>query len=396
MVAQSRIEYEVSVDDNTAQGAAQVGGTLGEMFREAGEDAERVGERLEEGLEDAVDDAESGPFERLKSSGAAAALAIAASIGAAMSSVLEGINTAIDFAEERRNALELRVFTPTPAEEALHRSLGAAGFSPEEGAAGILATRAFDLDPASREASNLGLTTSALARAGINTRFLPQLAQRFGVGDDPDALIAQLGVGADVVSQEGVDFEEVFSEIADNPQVYGAFPTFAHAAQFIVSQGLAPPEVTIQLEQGFLAPRGGAVTGDPYTLTGITPTAAERFEQGQGGLIRGLIAGADAIPVVGGELAGLIRGTGTLTEYLSGPDLDRTGQRHLTLRGEAGDVIVDGMAVVTQASREIAEALDRFGSRADAYLQARGEQGYRQYLQDRAVAAGEGHPGGTN
>lgn len=352
-----RLQYQIDAEDNTGPTIQGFSAAMGRAFSGAAQDAEAVGDALEEGIEDAVDEVERGPLERLRDSAAATGLAIATAIGTALTAVLEGVNTALDFAEERRNALELAVFTPTPEEEALQQAITAGGFSPEEAAAGILATRAFDLDPAGQQATNLGLTTAALQRVGINTRFLPQVAQRFGVGDDPNQLVAQLGIGADVVSQAGVDFEEVFSEIADNPQVYGAFPTFAHAAQFIVSQGLAPPEVTIQLEQGFLAPVGGAVTGDPYTLTGVTPTAAERFEQRQGGLFRGITGAIGAIPLVGGELSGLATSAAQTAERLFGPDLDRTGQGDITLRGEAGDVLVDGMAVVAQELRDNTDAL---------------------------------------
>lgn len=356
-----RLRYEIEAEDNTGPAIDRFSSAMSGAFDEVADAAAEVGPALEESLDDAADDAEGGPLGKLREGlermAERGGLALTAALGAAVSAALQGLNEAFEFLEERRNALEVALFTPTAAEEGLHTRVTAAGFDPQEAAAGILATRAFDVDPAGQQASNLALTTAALSRAGVNTRFLPQVASRFGVLDDPSHLVAQLGVGADVVSQTGVDFEEVFSEIADNPQVYGAFPTFAHAAQFIVSQGLAPPEVTIQLEQGRLAPTGGAVTGDPYTLTGITPTAGERFEQRQGGLVRGITGALGAIPIIGGELQELTTSAATTAERLFGPELDRTGRTQLTLRGEPGDVIVDGMAVVAQALAENTEAV---------------------------------------
>ena len=399
----SRLIYSIDAEDNTGPTCERFREAMGSAFASAAADAERVGESLEEGMEEAVDEVEQGPLERLKevagSSGVQAGLAFAA----AFSLALRGLNDALDFIEERRNELEIRLFTPTEAEEDLVGLLGRAGFTAAEGAAGALTNRAFGLDPATGDAQNLALTVAQLNRAGVNTRFLPQVAQRFGI-TDPNELVAQLGVGADVVSQAGVDFEEVYSEIADNPQVYGAFPTFAHAAQFIVGQGLAPAEVTIQLEQGFLAPTGGTVTGDPFALSGITPTAAERYEQGQSGFTRAFTGAVGAIPVVGGEGQEFISAINQISESLfgahriddifSGRDnrTDRTGTTR-TFTGEAGDVLVDGQAVVprlieaVEANTAALLSTDRrraFEDQAAAWAEA------------RATRAGQGHPLGTN
>lgn len=396
MVAQERLEYEISVDDNTAAGAAAVGGTLGQLFLDLGVLAETVGGKLEEGIDEAVEDTRQGPLARLRQALDENAERFGATLTVAVGGVLTVLNNFLDQLDERRNALELRLFTPTGGEEDLQNRLLQFGFTPDETASGILATRAFGLAPDSQEAFNVSQTATALTRVGVNTRFLPQLAREFGLLDDPDQLVAQLGVGADVVSQAGVDFEEVYSEIADNPQVYGAFPTFAHAAQFIVSQGLVPSEVTIQLEQGFLAPRGGAVTGDPYTLTGITPSAADRFANRP--VSQAIIGAVGAVPFVGEGVGELLTGVGTLTERITGSDLDRTGRTELTLRGEAGSVLVDGIAVISQAAQaneRLARAVERATARREAgetdarTLGYPGRGGRREYLQNRTASGGD-------
>ena len=140
-------------------------------------------------------------------------------------------------------------------------------------------TRRFDqpLDAEGPQAgqAELALVAAQLTRAGVNTRFLPQLATSFGI-DDPDELARQLAGGFAVAAAAGQDFEEIFSEITDSPQVYQAAGSFPQAVAFLAEAGVVPAEATIGLEGGTRSFTGEPVTADLAAIFAGLPGYADR------------------------------------------------------------------------------------------------------------------------
>ena len=261
--------------------------------------------RLRDDTRDGVDAAEGrlgGMFARLAAAAAAVGVALA-----------RGMIDAIEDVEQRLNTLEQRLGRTTRYEEGLAEDLTRLGFRDEAVAAGVQVGRQLGHDP------DLAQDVAALETAGINTRFVPQLARAFGIAD-PDDLSRQLNAAFDLATRSGSDPEELLSEIADNPQVYAAFGSIPQAVDFVSRQPLIPSETTIQLEQGALVPEQRAVDADIEALSAISPSFGERSEgrlrtrpaaAAAFGAIRAVPAVGDVAADVGGAIGfGLAELTG--------------------------------------------------------------------------------------
>ena len=285
-----------------------------------GETFDRIEERAEEALESVEENVTEagGRFGDLM--GNAIAIGITAAATAALESIVQTATAHIDALEQRALAIATTAGRTTAAEEEIITGLELTGFSEDVAATAVRGTRAlgFELDQNQRGA--LANTLVRLETAGINTRFAPQLATAFEY-DDPYRFAADLAGIFDVGTQAGVDPEEIFSEIADNPQVYAGFGSATQAAAFLTQQGAVPSEVTQLLEQGILSiPEQFDVTADVGALFTINPTTGQRVEQQRQAnpFLDGLLNVLDEIPIVGG----LAEGAAFIAESIAGDPAD--------------------------------------------------------------------------
>ena len=224
-----------------------------------------------------------GMFKRLAAAAAAVGVALA-----------RGLIEAAEDVEQRFNTLEQRLGRTSRFEQDLAEDLTNLGFDDQAVAAGVQTARRFG------GGLDFAQDVAALETAGINTRFVPQLAQAFGL-QDPSDISDQLNAAFDVATRSGSDPEELFSEIADNPQVYSAFGSIPQAVDFLGRQSLIPSETTIQLEQGALVPEQFSVDADIEALSTVSPSFGERTA-GRRRTSRALAAtvgAVRAVPVVG-------------------------------------------------------------------------------------------------
>ena len=323
--------------------------------------------RLRDDTRDGVDAAEGRITQMLSRVGAAAA-----AVGVALA---RGIIDAIEDVEQRLNTLEQRLGRTAPFEAELAEDLTRLGFGDEAVAAGVQATRQLGRDP------GLAEDIAALETAGINTRFVPQLARAFGLSDAGD-ISAQLNAAFDLATRSGSDPEELLSEIADNPQVYAAFGSIPQAVDFVARQPLIPSETTIQLEQGALVPEQIAVDADVEALSAISPSFGERSE----GRLRtrptlasiagGLEALAQAVPVVGGTVAeGVdvgLRGGAYLGERLGLAEGSRTVPADIeTFNVPVADLLLE----LETRDAAAAARVDRIANRIDLDRRRNGSAG---------------------
>ena len=279
----------------------------------------------------------------------------AATVGVALA---HGIIDAAEAAEQRLNVLEQRLGRSSQFEQDLAEDLTRLGFDAQASAAGVQTARRFGggLDFAS--------DVAALETAGINTRFVPQLAQAFGL-QDPSDISDQLNAAFDVATRSGSDPEELFSEIADNPQVYQAFGSIPQAVDFLGRQSLIPSETTIQLEQGALLPEQSAVEADIDALSAISPSFGERSEgrlRTRPGL-NAVASGLRAVPVLGDIAADVGLAGGAYLAELTG---QAEGNRQLSERVETFDVPVgDLLLQIETRDAAAAERVDRIANRID-------------------------------
>ena len=306
--------------------------------------------RLRDDTPAGVDAAEGridGMFKRLAQGAAAVGVAFA-----------RGFIDAAEDVEQRLNTLEQRLGRTSQFEQDLGEDLTRLGFDDQATAAGLQAARRFG------GGLDFAQDIAALETAGINTRFVPQLAQSFGL-QDPSDISDQLNAAFDAATRSGSDPEELFSEIADNPQVYSAFGSIPQAVDFLGRQSLIPSETTIQLEQGALAPEQFAVDADVEALSTISPSFGERSE----GRLRtrpGLAAAAGAIravPAVGDIAADVGLAGGALLAELTGA---AEGNRTVPERIETFDVpVADLLLQLETRDAAASERVDRIANRID-------------------------------
>ena len=152
--------------------------------------------RLRDDTKDGVGSAEGqigGMFARLGAAAAAVGVAFA-----------RGMIDAFEDIEQRLNTLEQRLGRTSEIEKALAEDLTRQGFDDQAVAAAVQTSRRFGggLDFAE--------DIAALETAGINTRFVPQLAEAFGLADgDPSVISDQLNAAFDVATRSGSDPEEI-------------------------------------------------------------------------------------------------------------------------------------------------------------------------------------------
>ncbi len=305
---------------------------LDEIEQDAAETSDRIGDRL----------------------GNAIAGALAVSIAATLDAAFDRL----DELERRARNVQLQTGLLSEDEELLRSNLSGLGFQEEEIKAGILSGRAFDLqygrDGDAITGAELPLVAAQLQRAGFNTRFLPQLASAFGI-EDPDELARQLAGGYSIGVQSGIDFEELFSEIADNPQVYQAAGSIPQAVDFLARQDLIPSETTIQLEQGFLEFPGTPVSADLADIYAGLPGYADRLEGLEADFVGGL----------GLDIVSSIPGVSQIPRVAYDGTTPRPGSQDFN--APRGQVLVDGIPVGQQ------ERFDALESRAQAFTRARSD-----------------------
>ena len=246
-----------------------------------------------------------------------------ARVGAAISGVIGivgGLADAITDAEERANSLEIILGRLSGDEQATIEEFREQGFTEQEGGAAVQVARQLGINPASRGGLDIGRDVAALSRAGVNTRNLPATFQAF---EQPlDTISDDLNIAFDIIVRAGYDPVEVIEEITDNTHVYAPLGSVAAAADYIVNTGLAPPEATIQLEQGERDYTPGPISGDVNALDVITPTAAERSAGSRANRplpVRAAFGAAGFIPLVGDDIQGLIEAGETASFYLNNP-----------------------------------------------------------------------------
>ena len=313
--------------------------------------------RLRDDTDDGVASAEErldGMFRRLSKGAAAVGIALA-----------RGIIDAAEDVEQRFNTLEQRLARYTPFEEGLAEDLTRLGFDDQATTAGVQTARRFGggLDFAE--------DIAALETAGINTRFVPQLAQAFGL-QDPSDISDQLNAAFDVATRSGIEPEELFSEIADNTEVYSAFGSIPQAVDFLGRQSLIPSETTIQLETGALVPDQFSVDADIEALSTISPSFGERAE----GRLRtrpahaAIVAGARAVPIVGDIAAdiGTAGGSG-LAEFLG----QAPGNREQPADVETFDSPIADLLLLLETRDAVAqERVAQIANRIDLDRRSRG------------------------
>ncbi|MYI67290.1 MAG: hypothetical protein F4103_00475 [Boseongicola sp. SB0673_bin_14] len=267
---------------------------------------------------------------------------IAAQIASAAAQALQDAADQFDEFDRRVRNVQTQTGILSAGEEALRADLTRAGFQENEISQAILTGRQFDLElgteigPAGPTATGaeLPLVAAQLARGGFDTRFLPQLATAFGI-DDPEELARQLAGGFSLSVQAGQNFEEIFSEIADNPQVYQGAGSIPQAAAFLAQQGTIPSETTIQLEQGNLQFPGTPVTANIADIYAGLPGFADRFE------------GAGLETDFFGQLGLSVLDTIPLGTQLARTGFDGSGPADISqgFNQPAGSALVDGQPV---------------------------------------------------
>ena len=293
-----------------------------------------------------------------RASGAFAKMALAAAgVGAAL---ISSFSDAADRLEQRLNELEIRLGRTTPEEQVLQASLIRQGFTSEEGAIATARTRLLGFE--GDDATDIAADVASLERGGINTRFIPQLARAFEISN-AQVLSNQLNAAFDVATRTGNDAEEIFSEIADNPQVYQAFGTLPQAVQFIAQQPYIPSETTIQLEQGGLVPTASSVEADINALSTISPTLRERAAGLQAttpaASFPGVLNRIGDLPLAGDAFNAAYVETLRLEEALGNQPGNRTLQaRAGTFDAAPGDLLAHLAGIEARAEQRRQEAED--------------------------------------
>lgn len=314
----------------------------------------RIRARVEDETREGLSDVEASAEQSANRIGDVFAGVIAAQIATAAAQALQDAADQFDEFDRRVRNVQTQTGLLTAGEEALRGDLTRAGFQENEISQAILTSRQFDIElgtesgPAGPTATGaeLPLVAAQLARGGFDTRFLPQLATAFGI-DDPEELARQLAGGFSLSVQAGQNFEEIFSEIADNPQVYQAAGSIPQAAAFLAQQNIVPSETTIQLEQGNLQFPGTPVSANLADIYAGLPGFADRLE------------GAGLETDFIGQLGLSVLDTIPLGTQLPRAGFDGSGPANAAqgFNQPAGQVLVDGVPVGT----------DAFAARADDY-----------------------------
>ena len=317
----------------------------------------RIRARVEDETREGLTEVEASAEQSANRIGDVFAGVIAAQIASAAAQALQDAADQFDEFDRRVRNVQTQTGLLTAGEEALRGDLTRAGFQENEISQAILTSRQFDIElgtesgPAGPTATGaeLPLVAAQLARGGFDTRFLPQLATAFGI-DDPEELARQLAGGFSLSVQAGQNFEEIFSEIADNPQVYQAAGSIPQAAAFLAQQNIVPSETTIQLEQGNLQFPGTPVSANLADIYAGLPGFADRLE------------GAGLETDFIGQLGLSVLDTIPLGTQLPRAGFDGSGPANAAqgFNQPAGQVLVDGLPVGT----------DAFAARADDYRAA--------------------------